>query len=157
MPRHSELSPITRTKICALRNHANFSYNKIAKTFPDIPRTTIIRTCQQEAVRGKDNKSLPRTGRPKILTPGDHDLIRAYMRQRPNCRYEELVDLVGKKISCCTMSKMVLLEYMHDVTFVCCTILRKKGIEVILVLRLVMNEMNDEFGVGIRGPIVSDS
>lgn len=99
MAKGQELSPSTRSRICSLRNDAKFSYNEIAKRFPSISRSTIIYTCKQEALRGSNNQSCKRSGRPRILTEEERDLIYDYIQQHPSCRYHELLDLVDNKIS----------------------------------------------------------
>lgn len=98
MPRGPELSPSTRSRICSLRTDAKYSYGKIASLFPHIPRSTIVSTCKLEAIRGKENASCKRTGRPRILSEEERDSIYDYIQQKPSCRYHELLDLVDNKI-----------------------------------------------------------
>ncbi|OKO93784.1 Transposable element Tc1 transposase [Penicillium subrubescens] len=98
MPRGPELSPSTRSRICSLRTDAKYSYGKIASLFPYIPRSTIVSTCKLEAIRGKENDSCKRTGRPRNLSEEERDTIYDYIQQKPSCRYYELLDLVDNKI-----------------------------------------------------------
>lgn len=99
MPRGPELSPSTRSRICSLRSDANLSYNDIAIRFLSIPRSTIIYICKKESQRGRDNHTCKRSGRPRILSNQERDLIYDYIQQHPSYRYYKLLDLVDYKIS----------------------------------------------------------
>jgi transposase len=93
-----ELSPSTRSRICSLRTDAKLSYGEIASHFPSISRSTIITTCRREAIRGKENDTLKRSGRPRNLSEEERDSIYDYIQQNPSCRYYELLELVDYKI-----------------------------------------------------------
>lgn len=103
----AELSPSTRSRICSLRTDAKLSYGKIAELFPEIPRSTIISTCKREVFRGKENYTRKRSGRPRILSDEERDLIYDYIQQHPSCRYHELLDLVNNKISETTLRALL--------------------------------------------------
>jgi transposase len=104
----AELSPSTRSRICSLRTDAKLSYGKISELFPAISRSTIISTCKREALRGKDNYTRKRTGRPRILSDIERDQIYDYIQQHPSCRYHDLLDLVDYKI--CETTLRALLK-----------------------------------------------
>jgi transposase len=104
----AELSPSTRSRICSLRTDAKLSYGKISELFPAISRSTIISTCKREALRGKDNYTRKRSGRPHILSDIERDQIYDYIQQHPSCRYYDLLDLVDYKI--CETTLRALLK-----------------------------------------------
>lgn len=62
--KRKELDPYMRTRICELRNTAQWSYGRIHKAYPDIPLSTIKSTCQSQKKR-VNNQSRPRSGRPR--------------------------------------------------------------------------------------------
>ncbi|KAJ5928605.1 hypothetical protein N7466_007561 [Penicillium verhagenii] len=62
--KRKELDPFMRTRICELRNTAQWSYGRIHKAYPDIPLSTIKSTCQSQKKR-VNNQSRPRSGRPR--------------------------------------------------------------------------------------------
>lgn len=62
--KRKELDPYMRTRICELRNTAQWSYGRIHKAYPDIPLSTIKSTCQSQKTR-VNNQSRPRSGRPR--------------------------------------------------------------------------------------------
>ena len=68
-----ELTPDIRSRICELRS-INWSWKKIHERYPDIPLSTIRYTVKREEARNQ-NKSLPRTGRPRILTDEQRDHV----------------------------------------------------------------------------------
>ena len=107
MTGRKELSPSLRSRICTLRTSAKWSYNRIQKEFPHIPRSTIVETCRKEAVRGQQNLSLKRTGRPTILTAFDRDLIYDAVQQNPSIDKKTLLELVDHKISRETLRKLL--------------------------------------------------
>jgi hypothetical protein len=107
MPRGPELSPSTRSRIYSLRSDANLSYNNIAIHFPSIPRSTIIYTCKKESQRGRDNYTCKRSGRPRILSNQERDLIYDYIHQHLSYRYYKVLDLVDYKISELTLRALL--------------------------------------------------
>jgi hypothetical protein len=63
MPRRGpELSSQLRARICELRS-IGWSYDRIQKKHPEVPRSTIRYTCQKEVVR-LNNHSISRPGAP---------------------------------------------------------------------------------------------
>ncbi|KAJ6095601.1 hypothetical protein N7486_006347 [Penicillium sp. IBT 16267x] len=66
--KRKELDPYMRTRICELRNTAQWSYGRIHKAYPDIPLSTIKSTCRSQKKR-VNNQSRPRSGRPRKDRP----------------------------------------------------------------------------------------
>ena len=105
-----ELSPSTRSRICSLRTSGKWSYNRIREEYPSIPRSTIVDTCRKEAIRGQENTSRKRIGRPQILSEFDRDLIYDAIQEKPSIKYDTLLDLVDYKIGRETLRR-VLKEF----------------------------------------------
>ena len=97
MPTRRELSPQMRSRICELRSQG-FSYGRIAKIHPDIPRSTIITTCRREAIRA-DNASRLRTGAPRKLTAEQRDQIYdTVTHTNPHITNRDLLDSVDNVV-----------------------------------------------------------
>ena len=93
MVRGTELSPQLRSRICELRS-LRYSYTQIAKIHPEIKKSTIITTCRREAQR-IDNTTLPRTGRPRILTAEQRNhLYDVAVHHNPHITVRELIQEV---------------------------------------------------------------
>ena len=82
-----ELSSSTRSRICSVRTSAKWSYNRIREEYPSIPRSTIVDTCRKEAIRGQENTSRKRIGRPQILSKFDRDRIYDAIQEQPSIKY----------------------------------------------------------------------
>jgi len=102
-----ELSPSTRSRICSLRTAANWTYGQIQAEYPYIPRSTIITTCRREAIRGSENQTLNRSGRPRILTETERDMIYDAIQEIPSIKHEALLDLVDHKITRETLRRLL--------------------------------------------------
>jgi hypothetical protein len=64
--RRPELSPQMRARIYELCS-LGWSYDRIRAKHPDIPKSIVWNTCQQEALR-INNVSKPRPGPPRIIS-----------------------------------------------------------------------------------------
>ncbi|KAJ5698308.1 hypothetical protein N7462_000313 [Penicillium macrosclerotiorum] len=113
MGKRKELTPSTRSRICSLRNDAKMSFNEIAKHFPSIPRSTIISTCKREAIRGRENKTLERSGRPPILSEAERNRIRDHLQQHPGALYRDLLEVVDYKCSRETLRRILKDMGLH--------------------------------------------
>ena len=89
MPRRGkELSPQLRARVCELRS-LRWSYNKIHKKHPEIPRSTIAYTCIKEAER-INNFSLLRVGAPRVISETERDSLFETVTLTPEITYEAL-------------------------------------------------------------------
>ncbi|KAJ5298833.1 uncharacterized protein N7443_006953 [Penicillium atrosanguineum] len=102
-----ELAPSTLSRICSLRTSAKWSYSRIRDEYPSIPRSTIVDTCRKEVIRGQENTSRKRVGRPQILSEFDRDLIYDAIQEKPSIKYDSLLDLVNHKIGRETLRKLL--------------------------------------------------
>lgn len=86
--RGPELSPQIRARICELRS-IGWSYSKIHIKHPEIPRPTIVSTCQKEALR-INNESRPRCGAKRVITEEQRDMLYDTAVTTPKISYEAL-------------------------------------------------------------------
>lgn len=60
-----------------------------------------------EAVRGQENRSLKRSGRPQKISAFDRDLLYDTIQQDPNVKYDDSLDIVDYKISRDTLRRLL--------------------------------------------------
>lgn len=96
--RGPELDSVTRAQICELHATNGWGAVKIKQLrFPDIPRSTIQYTLTQESKR-KKQESLPRLGRPKLLTEDERNHICEVIQQTPSISTQDLLKEVDYKV-----------------------------------------------------------
>ena len=83
-----ELTPYKRGQIQALKK-IGLSESQIAERFR-IGKSTVNYTLQQDTPR-LDGQTLPRSGRPPLLTPGDLRLLLRHVRLNPTATYREIL------------------------------------------------------------------
>jgi hypothetical protein len=86
--RGAELSPQMRARICELRS-LKWSYDRIHKKHPEIPRTTIADTCRNE-IKRLNNASMPRSGAPRVITEDERDALFEAVTLTPEISYDAL-------------------------------------------------------------------
>lgn len=94
--RGKELSPQTRSRICEL-NSIGWGYKRIYKKHPEIPISTIKSTIYNERKR-LDNHSLPRSGRPNVLTEEQRDHLYDLITNNPDMKMRDLLESVDEAV-----------------------------------------------------------
>ncbi len=77
-----------RARICELRS-LGWSYDRIHRKHPEIPKSTIGNTCRQES-RRLDNVSQPRPGPPRVINEDERDMLYETATTAPKILYEAL-------------------------------------------------------------------
>jgi len=87
--RGPELSPVLRARICELRS-LGWSYDRIKKKHPEIPKSTIGDTCRNEA-RRINQASQPRSGAPRVIDDETRDhLVDIVDNINPDIKWRDL-------------------------------------------------------------------
>jgi transposase len=92
MPKRKELTPDIRARLCELKA-IGWSFKMIHQRYPDIPYSTIYSTIKRERTR-KDQKSSPRSGRPKKISPEEQQHLLDLVQQDQHIKMRELSEAV---------------------------------------------------------------
>ena len=84
-----ELSPAISNQLVGLRRDG-WSYGQIGQEV-GLCRSTVQKTCEKET-RRHNQESLPRTGRPTVLSPRLKRLITRTYKQNPKMTYAKLIE-----------------------------------------------------------------
>lgn len=96
MPPRRELTPQMRSRLCELKS-IGLSYNQIHQRHPEIPMGTIRSTIRREKDRD-DNKTAPRSGRPRKITEEQLDRLRDLSASAPGLKYKKLMKEIDADI-----------------------------------------------------------
>ncbi|CRG83991.1 Autophagy protein 16 [Talaromyces islandicus] len=84
MPRRRELTPQMRSRICELKS-IGLSYAQVHQRYPEIPLGTIRSTIRREKDRD-DNKTVPRSGRPRKISEEELERLRGLLSSGMTCK-----------------------------------------------------------------------
>ena len=97
MPKRGpDLSPTLRARICELHS-LGWGARRIHKQHPEVPISTIAYTFKKERER-TDCKSLPRSGRPRLLTPDQRAQVIQATEDNPHIKTADLLATVDNRI-----------------------------------------------------------
>jgi hypothetical protein len=103
--RGPELKPHMRARICGLRS-IGWSYDRIHRKHPEIPKSTIGDTCRQEAKR-LNNASQPRPGPPRVITEDERDMLYETATTAPKISYDALQAQVAPNASIRSIKRLM--------------------------------------------------
>lgn len=104
MPARRELSAQLRSRLCELKSYG-LTYAQIYRAHPEIPRGTIRTTIYREHHR-VDNKTKPRSGRPRKITEEERDHLLDLTTSNPHIKYKDLVNEVDAEVSKRTVRRL---------------------------------------------------
>jgi transposase len=85
-----------RSRLCELKS-IGLSFSQIHQRHPEIPLGTIRSTIRREKDRD-DNKTAPRSGRPRKITEEQLDRLRDLSASTPDMKYKDLMKEIGADI-----------------------------------------------------------
>ena len=95
--RNCQLDAYTRTKLVELKTVAGWTYKQIHTKYPTIPIGTIKTTIARAKDRNQ-NKTLPRSGRPRKLNKADIQKIDQIIDKDPHILIEDLLNGISNKV-----------------------------------------------------------
>lgn len=104
-PRGKELDPQTRSRICELHS-IGWGPKKIQERHPTITISTIKTTISREGLRN-NNQTMPRSGRPRVLTEEQRDRVYELKSRDPGMTVAKLLEEVGHVVKKRSMQRVL--------------------------------------------------